>query len=439
MEEIGGTGATLHAKFALGLATAAALLLVGHALGHQRWRIRLDRISSTSIGVGAVVLATLTVLLVLVVGYGVLGVTPRGDAVSHYYPQAKAVLEGGIPYVDFPSSYGLLFPYLNAVILAIHDDPISIIVATQTFHVLSLAAVVYYAVRIGKQPSPVVLGVVAVYLLHSAAIWYVGLTGSNQSWVALLYAITLIALSRNLNGAAGAMAFLPFALVKAIALIGAPSLFGYSRHRRAFAAGFAALALLFLGMCVALDVPPLGGLLNESDSFTSSNLPYFATLFGFDLLGLLRETQIAAFVVLALAALWLGLRAPPDNVAAMAAGGSALLFTFMLVSPKAFTVYVVMMQVPVSLWLGHHMAHHGVDTRLVVYALVMVCAGLDVSAWFTVMQMGPLSWVWTEVDSERRAAMLGFLAMQATLVGGYAYLAVSAYRDFERLRRCAAN
>lgn len=55
-------------------------------------------------------------------------------------------------------------------------------------------------------------------------------------------------------------------------------------------------------------------------------------------------------------------------------------------------------------------------------------------SWFTVMQMGPLSLVWTEVESGRRTAMFLFHAMQATLIGGYAYLAVSAYRDFERLQ-----
>jgi len=52
---------------------------------------------------------------------------PWADLIFVYVPQAHAVMHGLFPYRDFPSSYAPLNPYLDALILKVHDSALSIL------------------------------------------------------------------------------------------------------------------------------------------------------------------------------------------------------------------------------------------------------------------------------------------------------------------------
>ena len=428
MEEPGGLIVTILAKLALGGGSAFVVLATAWALGRADVRDRLSAINPARIGFAAVLIAALMGVGLMVLGYGVAGIEPRGDAVQHYYPEAVGIRGGGLPYVEVKTSYGPLFGVINAGLTSLYDSPMAIIAATFIIHLISIFALMRFA---DGQISPTRLTALgAVFVFQPVAIWHTAFTGSNQSWVALLYIATLALLAASRHKLAGATQMMALVAVKVIALIGTPSLFGYARNRFQFVLGFGLVALIYIGVCLAIGIPPHGGLINEAGEITSSNLPYLATLFGFDLMGHLTATQILAFGALGVAALYTGFRAPPLSLDALAAGGAGVLFVFLLASPKAYTIYMVMMHVPVALWMARHMDRHGLSLRVFVYAVLLVLAATNISLWFTLMDKATLEVVWTNTSWQT----LLFLVCQLGQIGAYIYLGVAAFRDFNRLR-----
>jgi len=428
MGDAGGLIVTIIAKLGLGVGSAAGLILTAIVLQNAAVRSFLERHGAVRIGWAAVITYALMALTLMALGYGVAGIEPRGDAVQHYYPEAVGIRDGGLPYVEVKTSYGPLFGLINAGLTSLYDSPMAIILATFVIHLVSVFALMRFAD--GQMSVTRLTALASVYLLQPVAIWHTTFTGSNQSWVALLYIASLALLAGGRHIASGATQMMALIAVKVIALIGTPSLFGYARNKVFFVGGFGAIALIYIGVCLAIGIPPHGGLINEAGEITSSNLPYLATLFGFDLLSHLTEAQIAAFAALALAALYFGFRAPALSLDALGAGGAGLLFVFLLASPKAYTIYMVMMHVPVALWMARHIEQQGLSLRVLVYAGVMVLAAVNISLWFTLMDKATLEAVWTM--SGWQAPL--FLICQLAQIGGYVYLGVAALRDFNRLR-----
>src|SRR5579872_2916874 len=67
-------------------------------------------------------------LLVFLTAFVVLHEAPRTDLPAYYVPEAHAAMRGLLPYRDFSSSYAPLNPYLDAVLLKMHDSPFSILI-----------------------------------------------------------------------------------------------------------------------------------------------------------------------------------------------------------------------------------------------------------------------------------------------------------------------
>ncbi len=428
MDEPGGLIVTILAKLALGGGAAFGIIVTALLLQRQSVRGWLDRQGAIRIGWAALSAYVLMAVTLMLLGYGVAGIEPRGDAVQHYYPEAVGIRDGGLPYVEVKTSYGPLFGVINAGLTSLYDSPMAIILATFLIHCLTVFALMRFAD--GQMSTARLTALASVYLLQPVAIWHTAFTGSNQSWVALLYIASLALLAGGRHIASGATQMMALIAIKVIALIGTPSLFGYARNKVLFVGGFGVVALIYIGVCLAIGIPPHGGLINEAGEITSSNLPYLATLFGFDLMGHLTEAQIAAFGALAIAALYTGFRAPPLSLDALAAGGAGLLFVFLLSSPKAYTIYMVMMHVPVALWMARHIDQQGLSLRVLVYAGVMVLAAVNISLWFTLMDKATLEVVWTATGWQAPL----FLVCQLAQIGGYLYLGTAAFRDFNRLR-----
>lgn len=76
--------------------------------------------------------------LIFFLVFVVLHQKPWTDLPAFYVPQAHSVLRGLVPYRDFESSYAPLNAYLDAVLLRLHDSPLTILLFQIVCDILSL-------------------------------------------------------------------------------------------------------------------------------------------------------------------------------------------------------------------------------------------------------------------------------------------------------------
>ena len=120
---------------------------------------------------------------------------PWTDLVGFYVPQAHAVMRGLFPYRDFPSSYAPLNPYLDALILRVHDSPLSILVFQIFCDILSVPFWIRFLRRFMNETT--VRKAALLYFVQPLVAWQICIDGRNQGLIALLLGIAFCAIARR--------------------------------------------------------------------------------------------------------------------------------------------------------------------------------------------------------------------------------------------------
>ncbi len=209
-------------------------------------------------------------LLPWVAIYFIAGFLPHSDVARVFWPQARGVLAGGLPYRDFDSSFGPLFPGLIALPLLVWRDPRAIVLF------LSVLEAVTVALTLGAARVPSGSAArarwLALYFLAPGPLLLAVVGGQEDFllWAAGL--VVWIAVVAGRSVAAGSLAVLGVLITKPLFAIPAAAFAGLSRRRWRYLAGAAVPALVVLGMLILLTGPKFLGVLSESRNVSPPNL-----------------------------------------------------------------------------------------------------------------------------------------------------------------------
>jgi hypothetical protein len=104
-------------------AFSAAFAILGFLICRMRLPAQLTEMTSRRFDFLFLALFTASRFLVFLVTFFLLHQKPHADLPVYYMTESHAVMHGLIPSRDFTSSYAPLNPYLDALLLHMHDSP----------------------------------------------------------------------------------------------------------------------------------------------------------------------------------------------------------------------------------------------------------------------------------------------------------------------------
>ena len=320
--------------------------------------------------------------LIFIAAFFVLHQKPWADLVTFYVPQAHAVMQGLVPYKDFPSSYAPLNPYLDALLLRLHDSPLSILVFQIVCDIVSVPFWIRFLRRCVNEAT--VRKTALLYLVQPLVIWEICLDGKNQGLISLLLAISFCAIARE-EIVSGISLSLTWILVKILPVIFVPTLFMGARKRTRWLVSIAIPSLLVYGAFTAAGADVTSAVRKEGSLATPQNLPYlFGAITGHNLPGSLLGLLSIVVVVSALAiTIRIQLRTKDDaaRLWTMALSAELVLLVVMLVNKKSDTSYLGMCFFLLCAFAAFD-ADRGRRTTAGWYALISLLALPIASFWY---------------------------------------------------------
>jgi hypothetical protein len=265
---------SLYARIALSVAASVAgvLLATSHRI-HEPSSPRFRLIIFTALPFSRA-------LLYLFVFF-VIRQPPRGDVIAFYFPEAKSILSGLIPYRDFLSSYGPLNGYCNAAILRVWFSPLALIMFAIIVESFLLPMWFSIGHRLFEERELRIASV--LYLASPLSLQFVTIDGTNSICIALLVALAMFLLIQErplFSG--GALAF-SILTVKVLPLLYLPVYFVASSKRFRLLLGFVTTIVLGYAFFVLKGAPVLQPLTREGSMKTAGNLPYLVeAIVGFE-------------------------------------------------------------------------------------------------------------------------------------------------------------
>jgi hypothetical protein len=264
------------------------------------------------------------------------------DAQIHYFPQALRVLAGEIPHRDFPTSYGLLFPYLLAPGLLLWRSVGAIVL---TMILVESAMLVVYARRCQRVGFSGYWRVLFLYVFSPISWYWVAGTGTNGPIIACSAMLGLTLAESRRDVASGLAAALGLVLSKLTMILCWPALVLF--RRAGILTRAAPILLIVVGLAVlsTVDVDVSARAMKYEFRATSGNLWFLLSmLMGFDLgSGTVKQlSMLSLLVVLAPLCLlfWVGrVRGGLEGFDSAAAFLSATHLIFMLLSYKTYPWY----------------------------------------------------------------------------------------------------
>jgi hypothetical protein len=318
----------------------------------------------------------------------ILEVPLHSDAVTHYLPQARDVLTGELVYRDFRSSYGPLFAYLAAAVIALGTSPLAFVGAALGFEAL---AILLWSRSTQARPEAAAEALL-VYACTPSVIWDVALEAHNQAWLSAGLALAVFLGARGRWLAAGLALALTAASVKLLALVVAPVLLACAARPLRFAVGLALGLSLLHAPLAYFGADPLQPLTTQSGYWTSGNVPFVLALLWPGLLEPGAAPLRSCVLLFGLLASAIATRtragasrsAPSTIEAALCLG----FYVFLLLSQKAYAHYAVMVWLPACLLL----ARDGLTwpRRALLYALGLL-ATVEPALWFHALDQSTLS------------------------------------------------
>ena len=270
---------------------------------------------------------------------------PQGDLLHYYIPHGRHVLAGDIPYRDFSYTYGFFFPYVVALLLAIHDSQTTFMLFATLISVagfillgLALRKADQRGMLSGTTPTNIQRGML-VLALSPLDIWISTATGLNQIWCNFFFVAALLLLLSSRPLAAALVAALSVHFVKLLGILYYTPLVAMCRRKAGFTVVF---SLVILAMALVLRAFGINSLLpfTQMNSISSGNIHYILSIFTGSLFGYRIVFQVILFGLVAYVTLVHGLAKTHDLYASCAV--MTLLATLLLVvSVKGYPSYLL--------------------------------------------------------------------------------------------------
>lgn len=407
---------TLVARCVLGAVTAGAGLI---AVSIPRLRTissaAFDRIAN-----GAFLVSRFGLFFAL---FCILHISPRGDIPAYYFPQALAVLHGGLPYRDVVSSYAPLHTYMDGAALLAWKSPLSIILLAILFE----SALVFVWLKLGRNlfAEQQVRIAAILYICSPISLQFVAVDGQDNVVIALFLAMAILYLLKYQAAASGALVALGAVCVKFLPLLYFPAFVMATKNRLRWLFGFIGVLVVGYGGFALLRLPVLSPFLLQGNQKTASNLTYvIESLFHVNLPsrlcdGVLLLVILWVLLIVAKAMRGVSLAARLRLVVFAMAALTLALQDF---SKKSWPPYLMFALFPITLLMteGRHRR-----LRLAAFALFSMIAVVAQSYWATVFSQ-PLAPAFHSLLLAGRPSAYVLLAMQLILVACYLWLLVES-------------
>lgn len=349
------------------------------------------------------------------------------DLVLFYHPEAQRAVSGLMPYRDFPTSYGLAFPYLAGALLPLWNARAAVALMMIACEIAAVIAFAHVLSRSAGTTDTDTRQTVAVYSVNPAALYWSGMLAYNSSVVLLCWTLAIAALVSARYGRSLGALTASVVVGKFLGFLAVP-IWLADRRRRPLALSLAAIvgvAALVTGS--AFDINLLLPLLREGGRSTSANLWFLASgLVPFQEAGVVwRVGPLGLFAALAvgLTGLFAIRWVRPPNVVQVCAAVSAIGWLFMLVSKKSYPHYVPMF----LLFTVFALCREGRSSRR--QAMVLAAFGaiglIEPGIWNALGQPSQLGTLWLRGDL---VSTVSLVVADLALVGGAAYLGLSCAR-----------
>ena len=350
-----------------------------------------------------------------VVVFFALGIPVQSDVVGHYVPQVVAVLHGAVPYRDFPSSYGPLFPYIGAGLFQLWASPRVFVAAAIMLECVALALWLKIARRsLGEDEARLAA---ALYVAGALPFFNVAIVGQNQVWILTLLGASLLLTLANRNVAPGLLAAAAVLAVKALALLLLPALWLASKRKAIWlsAAVIPILAVAVALLAVGMDFR--ASLASELGSVTSGNLPFLLSGFGAQVNPWWSPVW-TGLLLAGLGGIWLvGQRQHSRDGRLVIYLYAAVLLTFLLLSRKSYTSYAMVGYFPLC---ALAVARTPRKWALLGFGALGGLMALEPSVWFRWFAAEPsLAELAATAAPER---LVAFVALDVAIVLGYLLL-----------------
>jgi hypothetical protein len=357
------------------------------------------------------------------------GMEITSDVPGYYLPPAHAVLNGQLPYRDFPLSYAPLFPYMGGALLLVWNS--GKVFALFAILVNALTLVMWH--RSATPSGPATARTTTICYATSGLLLVQTLLGTNQVWVAAALSGSVLLQMGGREVGSGIVQSVCLCITKFLSLLFWPVLFICAGRRMRWGLAAVLLPLFVYGAVAVLGGNILDPVRREANLITSGNLPYLLD-------PLLQTEGLRRFPIFDLAAVlvllstlgwffWRAQRLAPAQRRELLFAGLALVgLTFMLVSKKSFTAYTVFFMYPVILVL----VRSGPKPLLLQGFLLLfnVVLAVEGNIWFRLGGDNLPLGRWLPNVAPQVAT--GFVVMDLLLVSSYLYLAYLAVASIRR-------
>ena len=361
----------------------------------------------------------------------VLRLEPRGDIPAYYASEAAAVMTHLVPYLDFPSSYAPLHPYMDSLPLRLWRSPLSIML----FALLVEMLILPLWFRLGREvlPRVAVRTAALLYLTSPISLQYVTVDGQDNVIIAVLAALSMLLLIAHRPIRSGAALGLSVCLVKLIPLVFAPVFFLVSRRRWPW--GFVLLGVVgaVYGALLFRGLPVFEPLKIEGALKTAGNLPYlFESVTGWVAPSLVwNGLTLAAlgmvWAVVARASLEATERV---RLRVIAFGMVATVLALVMFSKKSWPAYLMLVLFPLYAMFADRSLR-----RLWFLAGFSMVVAVEHSVWATLLGEIRAGAMHARVVARDPLCLL-LLLLEVLLVAGYGWLLLMA---LQRVRHAGAD
>ncbi len=407
---------SLIARAALGVAAAAASIgLVFSARLYSLPQRTFDRFVTVAFFVSR-----------LAVYFGVFfifHIPPRGDIPSFYWDQALYVLQGLLPYRDFPSSYAPLHAFLDAAIMRVWFSPLAIILFSLLAECLLVPLWLYLGRKLFSDRD--LRTAALLYLTSAISIQFVAIDGQDNVILAGLFALAILLLLQDRPVLSGVAVGLGAVVTKFLPLVYAPLFFPGALRRWRWVVGLILPVAAVYGLFVLKHLDVLSVVTNEGGLKSANNFSYLVeSLFGITVPspfwdGLMALVLLAIFVIVAR----VSRRAPLTlRLHAIVFGTAAVTLTLLLFAKKSWPPYLVLALFPICLLVSA-----GSRIKVTVFALFGIVAVLAPSYWATILSQFSAQELHEGLLAGRANCYI-FFVLQLLLVAGYGWLFAASIR-----------
>ena len=199
------------------------------------------------------------------------------DVMNFYLPETEALLAGGLPYRDFPTSYSPLFHAILAVPVMLWHSPGVIVLVMIAAEAITVALYLRVCRRVGRE----LVGWRTAWIFVSSPtiLYWVVLGGYNSILIAMFSMMALSACHYRRETIAGSCASMGLLGCKLLGVLSWPTVVLYRREgalRRLVPMG---IALCFLGVLFLAGVDVLQPIRREGGGWSDGNVWFVLATF----------------------------------------------------------------------------------------------------------------------------------------------------------------